>query len=176
MLPQNLELKIKIDSIEFLIEKLKSINVKQDSILFQKDIYYKIPAGLLKLRIENKTKTLIYYNRDEHSKNRWSDFSLLKIEDDNAEEFLSIIFKVEDIVEKERRLFWFNNTRIHLDEVKELGNFLELETLVIKGKADAEKRFNEIVRLLNLDLSKQIRKSYKNLIAEKTAVDDFNKI
>ena len=71
-------------------------------------------------------------------------------------------------MKKNANLFWFNNTRIHLDKVKELGNFLELETLVIDGKADAEKRFDEIVRLLNLDLSKQIKKSYKNLIAEKT--------
>ena len=167
-MPVNLELKIKIDSFDPLIEKLKSINVKEDSVLIQKDIYYKIPSGLLKLRIENGTKTLIYYNRDESSKNRWSDFNLLKIEDDNAEEFLSKLFVVEEVVQKERKLFWFNNTRIHLDEVKGLGNFLELETLVLDGKADAEKRFDEIVRLLNLDLSKQIKKSYKNLITEKT--------
>ena len=112
-------------------------------------------------------KTLIYYNRNEISENRWSDFNLLKIEDDNAEEFLSKLFIMEEVVEKERKLFWFNDTRIHLDEVKELGNFLELETLVLDGKADAEKRFDEILRLLNLDLSKQIKKSYKNLIAEK---------
>lgn len=167
-MPLNLELKIKIDSFDSFIEKLKSINAKQDSVFLQKDIYYKVPTGLLKLRIENGTKTLIYYNRNEVSENRWSDFNLLKIEDDNAEEFLSKLFVVEQIVEKERKLFWFNNTRIHLDEVKELGNFLELETLVLDGKADAEKRFDEIVQLLNLDLSKQIKKSYKNLIAEKT--------
>jgi len=167
-MPVNLELKIKTDLFDPLIEKLKSINAKQDSILLQKDIYYKIPNGLLKLRIENETQTLIYYNRDEVSENRWSDFNLLNIEDDNAEEFLSKLFATEEVVEKKRRLFWFNNTRIHLDEVKELGNFLELETLVIEGKTDAEKRFNEIVQLLKLDLSKQIKKSYKNLIAEKT--------
>ena len=167
-MPVNLELKIKIDSFDTLIEKLKSINAKQDSILLQKDIYYKIPAGLLKLRIENGTKTLIFYNRDETSENRWSDFNLLKIEDDNAEEFLSKLFVVEQVVEKKRELFWFNNTRIHLDEVKELGYFLELETIVLDGKEDAEKRFDEIVALLNLDVSKQIKKSYKNLIAEKT--------
>ena len=81
---------------------------------------------------------------------------------------MSKLFEVDEVVEKKRKLFWFNNTRIHLDEVKELGRFLELETLVIEGKADAEKRFDEIVRLLNLVLSKQIKKSYKNLIAEKT--------
>lgn len=167
-MPTNLELKIKIDSFNPFIEKLESINAKQDSVLFQKDIYYKIPEGLLKLRIENGAKTLIFYNRDELSKNRWSDFNLLKIEDDSAENFLSKLFGVEQVVKKERKLFWFNNTRIHLDEVKELGNFLELETLVIQEKTNAEKRFDEIVRLLNLDLSKQIKKSYKNLIAEKT--------
>jgi len=168
-LPINLELKIKIDSIDTFTEKLKSIQAQQNSVLLQKDIYYKITAGLLKLRIENGTKTLIYYNRDEMSENRWSDFNLLKIDDDKAEEFLGKLFDVEEVVEKERKFFWFNNTRIHLDEVKELGNFLELETLVINGKVDAEKRFDDIVRLLNLDLSKQIKKSYKNLVAEKTS-------
>lgn len=166
-MPVNLELKIKIDSLDSLIEKLKSINAKQDSVLLQKDIYYKVPKGLLKLRIENESKTLILYNRDETSENRWSDFNLLNLNDDYAEEFFSKIFKVEVIVEKERKLFWFNNTRIHLDKVKQLGNFLELETLMINGKTDAKKRFDEIVKLLNLDLSKQIRKSYKNLVLEK---------
>ena len=104
-MPLNLELKIRINSFDSLIEKLKSINAKQDSILLQKDIYYKIHDGLLKLRIENGTKTLIFYNRDETSENRWSDFNLLKIEDDNTEEFLSKLFVVEEVVEKERRLF-----------------------------------------------------------------------
>jgi len=165
-LPLNLELKIKIDSFGPLIEKLKSINAKQDSVLLQKDIYYKTHNGLLKLRIENGLKTLIFYIRDEVSKNRWSDFNLLNIEDNNAEQFLSKLFEVEEVVEKKRKLFWFNNTRIHLDEVKELGNFLELETLVINGNTEAENRFDEIVYLLNLDLSKQIKKSYKNLISE----------
>jgi len=165
-MPVNLELKIRIDSFESLIKKLKSINAKQDSVLLQKDIYYKTHNGLLKLRIENGLKTLIFYIRDEVSKNRWSDFNLLNIEDDNAEQFLSKLFEVEEVVEKKRKLFWFNNTRIHLDEVKELGNFLELETLVINGNTEAENRFDEIVFLLNLDLSKQIKKSYKNLISE----------
>ena len=127
ILPKNLELKIKIESLESLIKKLKSINAKQDSILLQKDIYYKTPAGLLKLRIENGTKTLIYYNRDEISKNRWSDFNLLKIEDDNAEDFLSNLFEVGEVVEKERKLFSFNNTRIHLDDEKSLEIFLNLK-------------------------------------------------
>ena len=44
-MPLNLELKIKLDSFDSILEKLESINAIKDSILLQKDIYYKIPDG-----------------------------------------------------------------------------------------------------------------------------------
>ena len=61
----------------------------------------------------------------------------------------------------------YNNTRVHLDEVKGLGNFLELETLVLSGLKDAQNRFNKIIDLLGLDIKKQIKNSYKILIEKK---------
>ena len=71
---------------------------------------------------------------------------------------------METIVKKKRELWLYKNTRIHLDIVKNLGSFLELETLVIKGKKDAQKRFDDIIALLHLDLKKQILASYRDLI------------
>jgi len=56
---------------------------------------------------------------------------------------------------------------VHLDTVKNLGNFLELETLVLNGKADAKNRYNEIVRLLQLDKYESIKKSYRNLMKDR---------
>ena len=61
----------------------------------------------------------------------------------------------------------YKNTRVHLDKIKHLGNYLELETLVINGQNDAKKRFNEIVTLLKLDLNQQIKKSNRDLMLEK---------
>lgn len=61
----------------------------------------------------------------------------------------------------------YDNTRVHLDEVKSLGKYLELETKVINGKEDAVKRFNKIIDLLQLDRSQEIKASYKNLIEGK---------
>ena len=51
-----------------------------------------------------------------------------------------------------------------MDHVKYLGYFLELETRVINGLKDAEKRFNYLIELLELMDKKEIRASYKDLL------------
>jgi len=72
-------------------------------------------------------------------------------------------------------LYIFKNTRIHLDEVyginelqhklKKLGFFLELENVILNGKAKHE--FDKIISLLNLNVEQQIRASYRDLITAK---------
>jgi len=165
-MPHNLELKIKVESHTKLLKLLKGMNAKKMGVLVQKDIYYGTKTGLLKLRVESGTFTLIKYLRDEKGK-RWSNYELLTLTGKNPEKYLSDIFEVKAIVEKRRILYLYDNTRIHLDEVKKLGKFLELETLLIEDRRDAQKRFNEVVEMLELDLSSQIRSSYKTLISGK---------
>ncbi len=165
-MPLNLELKIKVESHTKLIKALRKINAEKKGILRQKDIYYKTKKGLLKLRIEGNNFTLIKYLRDENGK-RWSNYELLRLEGRNPEKYLRDIFIIDTIVEKKRILYLYKNTRIHLDEVKGLGKFLELETLMVSTRRDAKIRFKEIINLLNLDLTKQIRKSYKLLMLGK---------
>ena len=167
-MPTNLELKIKVSSHQSLKKILKQIGAENKGMLNQKDVYYSVPNGLLKLRIENGNESLIFYNRNENDKNRWSDFEFLKFANGKGEKFFNNLFDVEVIVKKKRELFYYDDTRIHLDKVNNLGNFLELETLVINGKADAKKRFEKIKSLLKLNESKQIRKSYKDLLVGST--------
>ena len=166
-MPKNLELKINVNSHQIYRKKLIAIGADNLGILNQKDVYYKVPEGLLKLRIENGIESLIFYRRDENTKNRWSNYNILKIENGDGEKFLRKIFAIETIVEKSRELFFFDNTRIHLDKVKSLGNYLELETLVLQSKAEAKRRFEKIRNHLGLDISKQIKKSYRDLLLNK---------
>lgn len=164
-MPSNLELKIKVTSYDGIKKTLKKIKAEYVGVLNQKDIYYRCKSGLLKLRIENGNCTLIKYNRAEKSKDdRYSEYYLVKISEGNPEKVFADIFEIETVVEKKRFLYLYNNTRIHLDVIKKLGNYLELETLVLKGKRDAKKRFDEMVDILNLDISKQIRKSNRDLM------------
>lgn len=165
-MPHNLELKIKVDSHVKLINLLKKMEAEYKGILVQKDIYFKVKKGLLKLRVERGTFTLIKYFRDEKGK-RWSNYELLKLNGKNPEKYFRDIFEIAAVVMKKRKLFLHDNTRIHLDDVKGLGKFLELETLLVGNRHDAQKRFTKTVRLLKLDLSKQIRSSYKTLLTGK---------
>ncbi|GBD88386.1 CYTH domain protein [bacterium BMS3Abin03] len=166
-MPVNLELKIKVDSHIPYRKILKNTGAKNRGVLNQKDIYYQVPSGLLKLRIENGNESLILYERDESGKKRWSDYRVIYFKSKKSEKIFSSVFEIETVVEKKRELFLFDNTRIHLDTVKNLGKFLELETLVVRGKKDAQKRFDNIIKLLKLDTSKQIRNSYRDLMIGK---------
>lgn len=166
-MPRNLELKIKLKSFSEIKKRLNQIGAEFTAELDQKDIYYKNKSGLLKLRIENNVECLIRYNRNENSKLRWSDYNLIKFREGNAEKFLADLFEIETVVDKKRSLYMYDNTRIHLDRIKNLGNYLELETLVFKGHQDAKKRFSGIVSLLQIDLKNQIKKSNRDLMLEK---------
>ena len=172
-MPVNLELKVKLKSFSGVNKLLKEINAVFVKTLNQKDVYYKNHGELLKLRIENGEQSIIKYLRDEKGSDRFSDYEVLDFKNGNAEKFFNKIFKIEAVVQKKRQLFMFDNTRVHLDLVKGLGNFLELETLVINGKADAKKRYSEIIKLLKLDQYQSIRKSYRNLMIESR--NDSNK-
>lgn len=161
---RNLELKIKMDSHEDIIWRLEQIGAKFETSLEQEDTYFKIKKGLLKLREVNGKFELIKYIRDESGVDRWSDYQLLYLNGENVKEYLCDIFEVETVVKKVRKLYMFDNTRIHLDTVQQLGTFLELETLVLNDLADAQKRFDTIVSFLELNFENQIRTSYRNLI------------
>lgn len=161
---QNLELKVKVDSHIKIIELLKSVNAQSKGALNQKDIYYKCNKGLLKLRVQNGSYQLIKYIRDENASDRFSNYELLELSGNDAEKYLSDILDVEAIVEKKRDLYIYKNTRIHLDSVKILGEFLELETVVVSDDQNVQAEFDEVVKILALNLDPQIRCSYRDLI------------
>ncbi len=166
-MPLNLELKVKLSSHAEIKDSLNLINAGFVKTLNQKDIYYKTGSGLLKLRIENGEQSIIKYLRDESGSDRFSNYEVLHFSDGDAEKFFNDIFQIETVVEKKRLLYLYDNTRVHLDEVTGLGNFLELETLVLDGKDDAKKRYKTIIKLLSLDRYEAIKMSYRDLIMKK---------
>ncbi|MFA3783927.1 CYTH domain-containing protein [Melioribacteraceae bacterium 4301-Me] len=165
-MPINLELKIPLLSFNEVEKLLSKYRIKKEKIIKQKDIYYKNKKALLKMRIEDGKYYLIKYNRDE-KKTRWSNYQIIELTGERIEKYFSEVLEPIVTVEKVRRLYLYNNTRIHLDDVKKLGKFLELETVVSRNKNFALNEFNKIVSMLNLNVSSQIRASYKDLLLNK---------
>jgi adenylate cyclase, class 2 len=166
-MPLNLEIKIQMDSHESALNVLRSLHAEFVKDINQKDVYYNMPNALLKLRIEDDGESLIKYNRDEVNPDRFSDYDVIYMKSSGTEKFFNSIFTVEAVVIKKRSLYLYDNTRIHLDTVQSLGTFMEFETLVINGMEDAKERFSLLVKKFDIDTTKQIKCSYRDLIINK---------
>jgi predicted adenylyl cyclase CyaB len=166
-MPRNLEIKVQINSVDEIRSLLEKLSAEQAGMLNQKDIYYKYKSGLAKLRVENGSFQFITYNRNEGEGDRWSDYNIITMSGERIEETLAGLLDVETIVEKKRELWWYNNTRIHLDTVEGLGSFLELETKVTGDEEDARVRYRFLYDALNLSSYPEYRLSYRDLVLEK---------
>jgi len=166
-MPINLELKIKLDNPGNIYKRIELIKAEYISEFQQVDVYYKNEKFRLKLRLENGSQTLIKYLRNEKEGERWSHYELISLAGNDVRKYLADILDEDVVVEKIRRFYMYDNTRIHIDNVKYLGFFLELETLVINGKEDAIKRYNKVVNLLTLENEIEIKKSYMDLMRER---------
>lgn len=94
----------------------------------QRDTYFQVPNGRLKLRQGNIENNLIFYNRPDQGGPKQSDFYLSKISDGSAtEKLLAKALGIKVVVEKNRKIFFIENVKIHLDEVPGLGSFVEIE-------------------------------------------------
>ena len=72
------------------------------------------------------------------------------------------------VVNKKRDLWMTGHTRIHLDSVRKLGKFLELET-VIDGISEqsAYKEQNKVITELGLNKYKKCGQSYSDMLLAK---------
>ena len=167
---KNYEIKCKLsaDGYSKCKELLSAIKSFQYSLEKQKDIYYKVNKGRLKLRIINdEHSNLIFYNREEKSLKRISNYLLSSSNDHNElEEILGSQFKILIKVNKKREIYIKKNIRIHLDLVKGLGKFLEIE-VIYDNLASAKIQMEKIINFLNLSETEFIKVSYSDLLNKK---------
>jgi predicted adenylyl cyclase CyaB len=97
----------------------------------QVDTYFRVPRGRLKLRESSLSGAeVIIYVRPDAAGPRRSDYAIIPAGDPvRLRWLLEQMLGVEAVVEKTRRLFVLGETRIHLDSVRGLGDYLELEAV-----------------------------------------------
>ncbi len=133
------------------------------------DTYFDCPSGRLKLReINNKKFELIYYRRPDSAKSKVSEYHILNLDKKHSTQTLKILsdaYGQKVVVRKRRELWMYRQTRVHLDTVSKLGNYLELETLTEKLKlAKAKIEHKEVIDYLELSKFKKIKTSYSDLL------------
>lgn len=129
---KNLELKAKCGCLDSVRQQLVDLKAEYRGTEEQIDTYFNAPKGRLKLReINGDNAYLVYYERPNSAESRYSTYQMWDIHSPAAfKEILSTALGVNVTVEKHRELWLFGDTRIHLDQVINLGEFVELETVI----------------------------------------------
>ena len=129
---RNVEIKARIQGRWDEVEK-RAVELADSGpfVLEQEDVFYFVPRGRLKLRTENGRSELILYARADESGPKVSSYLCLDVPDvEAAKKLLKEIHGERGVVRKRRVLYLAGRTRIHLDRVEGLGEFLELEVVM----------------------------------------------
>jgi len=164
----NIEIKARCSNQNKIRDILKSENAVFNGVDHQIDTYFKSPNGRLKLRQGNIENFLIFYNREDKEGPKQSNVTLLKVDPSNSpkdilEQTMGILVEVD----KEREIYFINNIKFHLDNVKGLGIFVEIEAIDKNSSIGKEKllqQCNEYLEKFGIKDEDLISVSYSDLL------------
>jgi adenylate cyclase class IV len=130
--PRNVEVKARIDSVDALLPRAQTLADSPVQTIAQDDTFFVCPHGRLKLReFSDGRGELIHYQRADSAGAKLSDYVRVSTDEPAAlREALARALGVLGRVRKTRWLLLAGQTRIHLDRVDGLGDFLELEVVL----------------------------------------------
>jgi predicted adenylyl cyclase CyaB len=166
----NIEVKCRLRDRAAIEDRLESLGAVWTWTRRQRDTFFTVPRGWLKLReVEGATAELISYVRPtDDAGPRASEYDVLSVPDpDLVQRLLGRVLAPDAVVVKVRTLWLLEHTRIHLDRVDGLGDWLELET-VVDGitPAEGEAESRRMVETLGLDEGDFVAVPYRDLLRE----------
>jgi predicted adenylyl cyclase CyaB len=139
-MPRNVEIKARITGVAALTHRAARLADTGPVVLEQDDTFFTCPNGRLKLRDQFAAGAeLIFYQRADESGPKESFYVRTPVPDPDAmRTLLQRAYGQTGRVRKRRVLYLVGRTRIHLDAVAGLGEFLELEVVLRDGESAAE--------------------------------------
>jgi adenylate cyclase len=167
-LPANIEIKARARDFEQIRRRAEALSDTPVDVLPQEDIFFNTPQGRLKLRILAADRgQLIYYIRPDQEGPKRSDYHIsLTTEPEDLKRVLELAYGIRGRVRKTRYLYLVGQTRVHLDDVEGLGQFMELEVVLREGQSDAEGQAiaEELMARLGVESSDLIEGAYMDLL------------
>jgi len=136
------ELKAKMKDVKEVKRRLSLLGAQHIGSFHQIDTYFKVHQGRLKIRETEKRDSgeIIFYERPDVPNIKKSHVLLIQVQPPEiAKELLSKLFPTSIVVEKIREVYILGETRVHLDQVSQLGTFIELELPTTGGTEEIRK-------------------------------------
>jgi predicted adenylyl cyclase CyaB len=164
---RNIEIKACISNMEELLVRVAGLADHGPIEILQDDTFFPCPNGRLKLRILSENEgQLIFYRRPDKSGPKESFYVISSTTSpDSLREVLSLAYGQAGHVKKHRTLFIKGRTRIHLDRVEGLGDFLELEVFLDEGELSesATAEAEELLKRLGISSKQLIEGAYADM-------------
>jgi homotetrameric cytidine deaminase len=171
---RNVELKAVDPDPTRSLEVCRQLGAEDRGVLRQRDTYFRARAGRLKLREQEPGgAVLIQYDRPDAAAARESRYRLAPVGDPEAlRAALDAALGTLVVVDKDRRLLLWEGVRIHLDSVRGLGSFVELEGVAPPGSDLAGER-EKVARLQQaLGIEQVLGDSYSDRLLGTDALVD----
>ncbi|NND64586.1 MAG: class IV adenylate cyclase [Gammaproteobacteria bacterium] len=166
----NVEIKARVSDVAQFVKLASDVADGPAQQLEQYDRFYPVPSGRLKLRqFGDGTSELIFYQRTDTEGAKVSTYSRVSVIDaDATHELLTSALGSSKIVKKRRRVWLVGRTRVHLDEVEGLGDFMELEVVLQKGEPPEVgfSEANDLRQKLDVGESELVAGAYVDLLAD----------
>jgi predicted adenylyl cyclase CyaB len=139
-MPTNIEIKARVNDFGELRQRAAAVSDTPVQVIPQEDTFFHTPKGRLKLRLlKPDLAQLVYYERPDQDGPKRSNYFIYETNNPaGLKNALSKALGVRGVVRKKRYLYFAGQTRIHLDEVEGLGQFMELEVVLRDGQSDDE--------------------------------------
>ncbi|MDZ7611880.1 MAG: class IV adenylate cyclase [Candidatus Moranbacteria bacterium] len=167
----SIEIKAKSNKQEFIRKILKSKKAVFKGTDHQIDTYFEAKNGRLKLREGKIENYLIHYQRENKEGPKQSDITLFRSSPKSSlKEILTKALGLLVVVDKKREIYFIDNVKFHIDKVKGLGTFVEIEAIDNDGSIEKERLFEQCQFFLDLfEISQEglIPVSYSDLLLQK---------
>lgn len=166
----NIEIKARTNRLEEIRTFLKKNATELKGTDHQIDTYFETNNGRLKLREGNIENTLIFYDRPNTQGPKQSDVNLVYLEPNSGlRETLRKSNNIKVVVDKKREIYFIDNIKFHIDDVKALGSFVEIEAIDTTGNFTVQTLREQCQKYINafkIEEEDFIDISYSDMILE----------
>jgi adenylate cyclase class IV len=164
----NVEIKARLRDPERVRRFLEEATGGPPEVLKQEDTFFPAASGRLKIRILGPMRgELIAYRRTDAAGPKVSEYLVVPTtEPALLRDALAAALGVRGTVRKTRLLFLIGATRVHLDAVERLGDFLELEVVLRAGQsvAKGEEVARELMGWLGIEGRDLLEEAYIDML------------
>lgn len=171
-MPTNIEIKARVESLAKLLPAVAALADAEPAHVVQDDTFFSCPNGRLKLRVFGEGHgVLIFYRRADEPGPKPSFYVHSETADpDGLRAVLTDANGEVGRVRKHRTVFRIGKTRVHLDRVDGLGEFLEVEVSIddtLEYDA-AVSEANRLLAVLGIEDSALVQGAYVDILATAT--------